>query len=182
MNQAEVSAIVREVMEKWRDQINALGCPTEVGCVAGKRHFQEHADKWASDIEDFKNYIKDNNAENKETTSKLSAMTIMLHDAIGELGATLKQVGDLKVAFEKYDGKLWAIVMIILGLAVGTIWASYNVSASVKQINSVDIKNQTSTETYMAILVEQLSGKPIDAVVKEHMDKKTKIEKMTGGN
>jgi hypothetical protein len=88
---------------------------------------------------------------------------------------------------KEFDVRLWGVFAAMFLMCIATIWAAYTsaktaneVNASVSKINSVDINNQASTETYMALLVEQLSGKPISEVVKEHERNRIMIEKTKG--
>jgi len=181
MNQAEVTNLIKEEMEKWKRRINSLGCSSEIGCVAGKAHFQMHENKLNSDILAFKNYMKDNEMDKNKTANKLSEVTIMLHDVVTNLANLLSNYGELQEVVGGLNKKLWSIVLIIFGLCVGTVWkvssSVEKVSTEVATVNSTDVENQVSTETYMILMLEELSGKTIEELLTQHRSRQPEIEK-----
>lgn len=131
MNQQEVNVLIQSEMNMLEERLKSLGCNTEIGCLAGKKHFQEHADKWASDIHNLKSYTKENDKENKVVRQKLSEVTIMLHDVIKDLSNLLKNYSSVEKRVDRFDVKLWGVVVIILTLCIGTLGSSYLVFNSI---------------------------------------------------
>jgi hypothetical protein len=177
MDKNEVNELIEKQLKKYETKINALGCPTKIGCMAGKAHFQMHEDKLASDVNNFKNYIKSNDEDKRVSSLKLSEVTIMLHDVVANLANLLESYKEVKKTVQMVGNRLWAIVTIILGLCIGTVWQMNRTSKAVESVNKTDVENQTATETYMVLMLEQLSKKPIKNLLAEHEEGLAEVEK-----
>jgi hypothetical protein len=180
LTQPEVNAMIGDQIQRLENRFRSLGCGTEVGCIAGKRHEQMHAEKLNSDIENLKTFRTSTTEKEKIVANKFSEVLIMLNDVLGRMTEILHTVDRNEKNVDKLDTRLWLFLSAVGLMCFGTIWATYTsmekISASVKTINSVDIKNQVSTETYMALMLEQFSGKSIDQILKEHSTQKEKIK------
>jgi hypothetical protein len=187
LTQPEVDTIVGNHIQRLEGRLRSLGCGTDVGCLAGKRHEQMHADKLNSEIENCKAFRKNAFDKEKVIANKFSEVLIMLNDVLGRMSEIMrsvdrneKSVEDNKKEIGKLDTRLWVFFSAVVLMCVGTVGATYHsmakISAAVKTINSVDIENQNSTETYMALLLEQIAGKPITQILQEHTKQKGKLD------
>lgn len=186
-------------LEEKVDQIKALGCNTEVGCFAGKKHFQEHADRWESDIYNLKEGQKYQEKENKEVSKKLSEVIIMFHDTIKDLSNVLRSVKELKTNVRDIEteqipksecrsearikgvsNRVWAIIMIFVGTMVGLIWNTLEVKRSVSKVNQGDLNNQARTEAWLSMMLANLANKSEDEVKLEFNHRLMKIQKKKG--
>jgi len=193
LSSAEVTALINDSIQQLDSKIDrmiALGCNSEAGCRAGKKHFQEHQDKWASDINNLKENRKAQEKENKDVSKKLSEVVIMFHDTIRDLSGVLKNVQELKNDLTEVkektipeceerserrikiiDARLWGLLVIFLGALLGILWNGVAVKNTVGKINSVDVKNQERTETWLKLMAGYVSGKPPEEVQKEYLKK-----------
>jgi len=168
LTQADVEIIIRQEMDKLQSHFKSLGCGSEVGCPMGKRHFQEHADKWSSDINDSKEYMKTNDEANRVTAGKLEIASSLLHEACADIKNMLQTFslikGDHEKRMDRLDSKLfsldlkfWGVMVLLVSLAITAFWKgsefTSSLSSSVKTINSVDRANQMRTENLMKEII-----------------------------
>lgn len=198
LTQAETSNLIKAEIDKYAKTINALGCGSEVGCMAGKKHFQHHADKLESDINNLKTAQKENIEEHKMAASKMSEAATKLHDVARDFAQMTKDFLGLSKTIDDNkesandkidkveknlhwkDVQLWGIFSAVVIMCVAAVWSASSakqVQKSVSSINSVDIKNQISTETFLAMGLELFTGKNIDVLLKEHAAKKILVDK-----
>jgi hypothetical protein len=187
MTQLEVTRLIQDEMIKYNEKLRSLGCGSEVGSMAMKSHIQYHGDKLDSDIINLKNFREKQMQANEENTKKFTAIVTQFHDIIENFTKILKGQIDLEKKLidegkdrEKgdrwNDAKIWGVAILFVGLAIGSIWM---VNKSVSQVNKVDVDNQANTETYLAILVQQLDGgkRSIADIVNEHKKAKEELIK-----
>jgi hypothetical protein len=190
---------IDEKIKKSEEKIRAMGCGTEVGCLAGKRHEAMHADKLDSDIQDFKNFKRSTEEENKIVSKKMSELLIMFNDVLNRMQSMLthfdfvdakikatdkcvddnkKETGD---SIKDFDRRIWGIFVAIFLMVLTSIWSVMKVNSTVGKINSTDIANQGNTEAWMAVLAVNQTGKPVEQILREYYESKKKIEQKSGG-
>lgn len=198
----EVHKMIQDNMRTLEKKIDIMvdsGCNTKVGCLAGKSHFQEHEDKWSSDIINLKEARKTQEKEGKEVSRKLSEVLIMFHDTIGQLNTVLKGVNELKInvkdvekkqipkseersekRIKGIDNRLWAVITIFVVIMGGLIWNTLEVKNSVKQVNLGDLQNQARTEAWLSVMATKLTNKS-EAQIEIEFNTRLKERKKLGG-
>ncbi|MCP4373010.1 MAG: hypothetical protein GY797_33620 [Deltaproteobacteria bacterium] len=187
ITQAEVEIMIKDQLDKHEHLIRELGCQSKTGCVAGKKHFQEHELKWSSDIYNLKTFHADQDTENKKTSSKLSEIANVFHDVVKDLSHLLKSfarmeddIDSYKIEQKKdqdtkwkdqnkrinlYELRFWAMVAIIVAASLASVW---RINTSVSNVNKVDLINQKSTEAFFALTISELTGKPVNEIIEKH--------------
>lgn len=153
LSQSEVSNLITLEIEKHKEKINSLGCNTEIGCMAGKKHFQMHEDKLTSDIFNLKTGVTKLMGDSQRSEVQAAEMLVSFKDAVDQFREAIKEVNE---KIKLTDARIWGVFTGILLLVIATIWANYNIAHSVSKINSVDISNQANTEKFFQLIIEQL--------------------------
>jgi len=196
----EVDKMIREQLDKHDHLIREMGCQSKHGCLAGKKHFQEHELKWSSDLMNLKLFQEDQEQENKLISRKLSETANVFHDVVKDLSHLLnsstkleKKLDKYKIEMESdnqiqrkdqnkridvYELRFWLMVIVVVGACLTAVM---KINTSVTKVNQGDLLNQKRTETMLTLLLSELSGKPVDEIITK-LKKHFKPISKTDGN
>lgn len=184
LSKHEVNAMIKDQLDKNEALRREMGCQSKHGCLAGKAHFKEHELKWSSDIYNLKAFQEEQESENKVVIRKMSEASTMLHDVVKDLSHVLnnhkrldndltlfkkdhKEEQELKwqeqnKRINKHENRFWWMVGIVVAASLMAIW---RVNTSV---SNGDLINQNRTETFFALTLSELSGKPVNEILERH--------------
>jgi hypothetical protein len=165
-------------LEEGRNSPSGIGCQSQLGCIAGKKHDAYHKFKLDSDINNLLEFRDSQLKENQNIAKNLSEAAANINIASFELRSISEKQKEIKDEIKEneghderewskrdkrlhwYDVRQWGIFSAIVLMCLGTIWAT-------NRVNSVDRDNQINTESLMIYLAAKVSGEPLDDIKKE---------------